>query len=67
MLPRFASGTHTKRKSFFDAVGSSFQDFASRSKDTGHKALDGIGGKTKKQQKVLVKQQKKLRTVLNLL
>ena len=51
MLPRFASGTHTKRKSFFDAVGSSFQDFASRSKDTGHKALDGIGGKTKKQQK----------------
>ncbi|MCJ1786290.1 phage tail tape measure protein [Staphylococcus warneri] len=48
MLPRFASGTHTKRKSFFDAVGSSFQDFASRSKDTGHKALDGIGGKAKK-------------------
>lgn len=43
VLPRFSEGSHTKRKSFLDAVGDKFKDFAGRSKDIGHKALDEVG------------------------
>ncbi|MEM5397347.1 phage tail tape measure protein [Staphylococcus gallinarum] len=51
VLPKLAGGTHTKRKDFLSAVGDTFKDFASRSKEIGHKGMDAIGGKAKKVKK----------------